>query len=64
MKNRILSTPPGPGLLNRCPKCDAVQALILKERIEDRDYGTVLVYRCQYCGKETEFADRLPRGVI
>jgi hypothetical protein len=56
----ILSSPLCPGWLKKCPSCCRRFALKLDRTLHDRNVGRVVVYRCKYCEKFFEFAERIP----
>jgi hypothetical protein len=60
----ILSSPIGPPVLGRCPKCGRWFVFKTAREEESAISGTVTTYRCENCGYEQKFAERHPPHAI
>ena len=56
--------PPKPGLLRSCPACGKWFALKPTQTQQHPTYGSLLSFRCKFCGKETTFAQKLPPRAV
>ena len=56
----FLPTPPGPNIVDRCPRCARPEPLEFVRTAPDDLVGELRYYVCTACGHEVAFARALP----
>lgn len=60
----LLSKPPGPGWMRKCPQCRRWFALKYQETSINDQGVRVKVFGCRSCGAQIEFAKRHPPKAV